>query len=106
MNRYNNVKQKLEKKIGDIDKKIPDVSGLMTMTVLDTKIKEVDNKIPDLSGLIKKIDYEAKILEIKGKHLLLDYNKFMSNILDAKIRQKESVNKSEISSLIKILTET
>ena len=35
-------------KTGDVDKKIPNVSRLLTITVLKRKIKEVDNKIPDL----------------------------------------------------------
>ena len=37
----------LEKRSGDVDKKIPDTSGLVTTTVLDKKISEVENKIPD-----------------------------------------------------------
>ena len=34
INQCNTGKQNLEKKIGDADKKIPDVSGLVTVTVL------------------------------------------------------------------------
>ena len=37
-----------------MDKKIPDVSGLLTTTVLNTKIIEVENKIHDVTGLVKK----------------------------------------------------
>ena len=81
--------------------KNPDISGLVTMTVPDTKTKEVDSKIPDLSSLDKK-NYDAKRLEIKGKYFTnSDYNKFKSDIFDAKIRQKELVNNSEISDLVK-----
>ena len=45
----------------------------MTTTVLNTKIGEVENKIPNVSGLLKKkpkktIDYDAKISEIEGKY--------------------------------------
>ena len=40
----------MEKRIGDVDKKIPDVSGFVTATVLNTKISEVENKIPDTSS--------------------------------------------------------
>ena len=59
------------------------------MTVLDTKTKEVDNKTPGLGGLVKKTDYDAKISDIKGKYVTTsDYNKFRSDILDAKIKQK------------------
>ena len=32
-------------KIGKVEKNIPDVSSLVTTTVLDTKIREVENKI-------------------------------------------------------------
>ena len=35
-------------------KNIPDASGLMTTTVLNTKIGQVENKIPDVSGLVGK----------------------------------------------------
>ena len=34
--------------------KIPDVSGLVTETVINTKINEVENKIPNASGLVKQ----------------------------------------------------
>ena len=60
----------MRKKIEDVDKKLPDISGLVT-TVLNTKIKEVDNKIPDLSSLVKKTNYDAKISEIEGKYFWL-----------------------------------
>ena len=48
INQYNIDKQNLEKKIGHVDKKLPDVSGLVTTTVVNTKTKEIDSKIPDL----------------------------------------------------------
>ena len=44
INQYNTDKQNLEKKIGDADQKIPDTSGLVTTTVLNTKVNEVENK--------------------------------------------------------------
>ena len=34
INQYNTDKQNLEKKIGDVDKKIPDINGLVTAAVL------------------------------------------------------------------------
>ena len=37
-NQYYTDKQNLEKKICDVDKKIPTVSGLLTTTALNTKI--------------------------------------------------------------------
>ena len=48
----------------DVDKKIADVRGLVTTTVLNTKFKEIDNIKPDVSRLFKKIDHDAKISDI------------------------------------------
>ena len=48
----------------------------------------------------KKTDYDVKILDIKTKFLTTsDYNKFTSEILNAKIK-KELVDKSDISEFI------
>ena len=86
INQYNTVKQSLEEKNEDVDKRIPDISGSVTTTVLNTKIKGVKKKIPDLPGLVKKTDSDDKILEIEGKYFTnTDYNKSTSDILDAKI---------------------
>ena len=41
------------------------MTGLVTSTVLSNKIGEVEDKIPDVSGLIKKTDYDAKMKDIK-----------------------------------------
>ena len=43
--------------------------------------------MPHIFGLVKKTDYDAKIPEIEGKYFTTFYNKFMSEILDAKIKQ-------------------
>ena len=115
----------MEKKIGDVDKKIPEVTGLVTTTVLDTKIGEVENqipdtgalvtttvldtkigevqkKIPDVSGFFKKVDYNMKISDFGKKYLTTsDYNKFAKEILDAKIKEEGLVDKSDISNLAK-----
>ena len=58
-----------------------DASVLVTTTVSNTKIKEVENKTPSASGLVKNTD------DIGGKYFTTaDYNKFTSDILDAKIK--------------------
>ena len=76
-------------KIGEVENKIPDASGLVTFTVLNTKIGEVENKLLDVSGLVKKKYYDAKISDIEGKYFTTsDYNKLRSDIFDAKIKQK------------------
>ena len=117
---YNTDKQYLEEKIGDVDKKIPDVSGLVTTkigefgikipdpsslvttTVLNKKIKEGKSKIPDASGLIKKTNFDAKISEIKKKYCTtFDYNKFTKKIFNEKIKENKLVDRSDISNLVK-----
>ena len=83
-------------------KKILDISGYVTTTVVDIKIKEVDNKISDLGGLVNKTDYDVKISEIEGKHFTTsDYNKFTSDTLHAKIKQNKVVTKFNVSNLKK-----
>ena len=53
----------------------------------------------------QKADYDAKILEIENKCFSTSaYNKFMSNTLDAKIKQKKLVNKYGFNEMIKTLT--
>ena len=72
-------------KIGDIDLKTFDISGLVTITereipgvinlmttmLLKTKIWEVQIKIPDFSSLVNKTDYNAKISNIQRQNILL-----------------------------------
>ena len=49
---------------------------------------------------LKKTDYEVKISDIEGKNFAIaDYNKFTSDILRSKKKQKELVNKSNISNI-------
>ena len=49
----------------------------------------------------KKTDYDAKILDIDCKYFTAaDLNKLTSQKLDAKIKQKELVSKSDISDLV------
>ena len=58
----------------------------------------VENKTPDVSNLVKKTDYDAKIWDIESKYFTtVDDNKFTSQTLDAKIKQKELVDKSAIA---------
>ena len=77
---YDTDKSGLEKKISDVDKKIPDTSSLVEKTDYSFKITEiegkipsisglatnsaltaVENKIPNVSNLVKKADYNTKI---------------------------------------------
>ena len=47
----------------------------MTTAVRNTKIGEVENKIPDVSGLVKKTYYNAKISDTETRYFTTsDYN--------------------------------
>ena len=75
----------------------------MTNTILNTKLGRVENKIPDFSGLVKKTFYNAKISDIEKKYFTPSpYNKCTGETLDAKIKEKGLVDKSRISISISI----
>ena len=57
----------MEKKIGDVDKKIPDTSGLVISTVLNTKISEIEIEIPDTSGLMTTAIHNTNFSEGENK---------------------------------------
>ena len=64
-------------------------------------VTAVENKIPNISNQVKKEDYVEKIKETEGKYFTTyDYNKITNNILDAKIKNKILVNRSDISGII------
>ena len=71
INQYNTDKQILEKKIGDVDKKVPEVSGLVTTTVLNAEIGEVENKIPLVSALVTTTVLIQKLKELRTKYRML-----------------------------------
>ena len=89
-NKYEKDESYFEDKISKIDKKIPDVSGLVKKTYFNSKITEiegkipsitglttnskltaVENKIPDVSIFIKKTDYNTKLLILKRKLFMM-----------------------------------
>ena len=49
--RYAADKSDLEKKISNVDKKIPVTSGLVKKTDYNSKTSEIESKIPNVSGL-------------------------------------------------------
>ena len=61
---YNINKQNLEKKIGNVDKKILDTSSLVTTNDLNKKICEIENKIPNTSNFVTTNVLKAKINEV------------------------------------------
>ena len=81
----------------EIEVKIPSITGLAATAALTA----AENKIPDVSNLVKKTDYDAKISNIESKcFTTAHYNKFASQTLDAKIKQKELVDKYAIAGFI------
>ena len=50
-------------KINEIENKIPSISGLATNAALTA----IENKIPNISSLVEKTDYNTKITEIEKK---------------------------------------
>ena len=55
----------------------------------------------DVSSLVRKEDYNEKIKDITIRYFTTsEYNKFMNNILDTKIKNKKLVNISDISGIL------
>ena len=75
----------------------------MSTAVLNKKkIGNVEIKIPNVSGLVKKTDYDAEISGIQKKYFTTsDYNKFTKEILDAHIKETKLVDQYDTSNLVK-----
>ena len=100
----------MEKKIGKVENKIPEISVLATTAILNINIREIENQIPDTSELgttvllnilvklrmkflmlvfSQKTDYNAKTSDIEETCFATsDYNYITSEILDAKEEEK------------------
>ena len=100
INQYNTDKQNLEKKIGDVDKKIPYASNFMTNTVFNIKISEVENKISNTSNLLSANVLNTKNSEVENtipdnsKYITTwEFNKFTAEKSLARLKQASLVNK-------------
>ena len=63
-------------------KKIPDVSYLVTTTVLNTEISEVENKIPDTGSLVTTSILNTKIGEkLRAKFLIMLNTLLLMNLI-------------------------
>ena len=61
-------------------------------------VNTVKNEIPNISDLVRDTDYDAKTSDIGCKYSTAsEYNKFTYNILNPEIKNKELVNKSDLS---------
>ena len=57
----------------------------MNTTIFNTKIGELENKTLDVSGLVEKMDYNTKITYIEVKYFTIShYNVFTSDLLEMK----------------------
>ena len=61
---FDSDKQSLEKKISDVNQKIPNTRGLVKKTDSNKKCKETSNEISNITGLVTTIVPNAKGLEI------------------------------------------
>ena len=57
----------MEKQIGDVENKIPDLSGLVNTMFLMQKLRKFIKKIPDTSGLLVTVVVNSKIGEVENK---------------------------------------
>ena len=101
-NQYNTDKRNIEETIGAVGKKIPDTSGLVTTTVLNTKIREVENKIPNTSNLVTTNVLNTKISEVENKIpdnsnyvTIQEFNKLTAENFAARLKQADLVNKTD-----------
>ena len=57
--------------------------------------------MPKVGDLVKKTNYNAKIVDIETKYFIISsYNKFIREIVDAKINEKEFEDRFDISGFI------
>ena len=83
-------------------KKIPDTSGLVTTTVLNTKISEVENKIPNTNGLVTVNVFNTKISKVEnetpnhGKYITTPgFIKLTAQNFTARLKQANLVTKTD-----------
>ena len=97
--KYENDGADLEKKISDVDKKVPDVSGLVKNTDFNSEITEVENKIPNVSDLITKTNFNAKVTVVENKILdVINLATTKKTDFDAKLKgisDRVTLNKSK-----------
>ena len=79
-------KKFLNLKIGEVEKKMPDKSGLKSTNVLETQINEVENKISDNSKYITT----------------QEFNKLTTEHFTAKLKQANSVSKTDFNNKLKL----
>ena len=82
--------------------KIPDTSGLIITTVLNTKISEVENIIPDISSLVTSTVFKTNIGKVESqipdhaKYITTqEFNKLTPENFAARLKQANLMNKTD-----------
>ena len=97
-------------KINEIENKIPSISGLATNAALTA----IENKIPNISSLVEKTDYNTKITEIEKKltyHIqdkyitTPDFNKLTTENFAARLKQADLVTKTDFDEKVRSLNQ-
>ena len=97
-------------KINEIENKIPSISGLATNAALTAN----ENKIPNISSLVEKTDYNTKITEIEKKltyHIqdkyitTPDFNKLTTENFAARLKQADLVTKTDFDEKVRSLNQ-
>ena len=78
---YNFDKQNLEKRIEDVDKKIPSTTELIEKTDYNTSVTEIKNKIPNITALVTTAGLNVKNIESENK-ILYSEEKILKNSTD------------------------
>ena len=113
------LKTKYDTEKSDLEKKIPDTSGLVRKLDYNAKFSKipsitgltstsaltaVENKIPNISNLVKNTDYDTKISDIEkriadhnhDKYITTpEFNKFTAEIFAARLAQANLVIKAD-----------
>ena len=120
------LKTKYDTDEAELEKTIPDTSGLVKKTDYNTKITEIEgkipnfsslatntelttvkNKIPDVSSLVNKTDYNTKITEIEKKFINHDHDKYITtpefNTRLARLAQANLVAKTNFDNTVSSL---
>ena len=77
-----------KQKIEDVDRKIPNTSGLVKETDYNAKFREIENKIASVTGLVTTAALNAKNTKIQNKIHYINNTKAALNVNGTEIEGK------------------
>ena len=80
-------KNDLNTKIARVENKVSSVTSLLTPNTHNAKVPEMENKMPSISNLVKKSDYNTKLQKFKINATTPEFNKLPGEIFEVKIKQ-------------------